>query len=276
MDNNFDEMQKDFAKLRMSKIEVTYCEWFDDSSDIWNFEPHTHPDVIEMIYFRMGQAKISVSNQMHFISGYDFILYPANMEHKEVLMPFAHNEIICLRIKLKEDALFRQPLQLIDKDQTLFWLFKEIYSEYKTRYPQRSLANDYARLLVLTLAARLNENGATTDSVLTVWNYINDHFCSTITLSALANLVFTQESTLCRKFKKRYGLSIVNYIQMLRVEKCKHMLVATNLSLDDISEQCGVNSAKYMSRMFKCHTGQTPSEFRLKSKTKNTTILDHP
>jgi AraC-like DNA-binding protein len=246
--------------VRTSGIEITYCESFDEKSDIWCFDLHNHPSVIEMMFFRSGKASISMSADTYSISYYDLIIYPAGMFHKETLIPSSHQEVICIRIRFKGRQNFNTPIHIKDQDLTLYWLFSRAYAEYKKETPT-NLSVDYMRLILLTCyhfcMAEVNDN-----FIETVVSYIRDHFYEQITLAQIADIVNVSPTHLSRCFKKQTGTSIINYILWLRIDTAKHMLCASNYSVEFIARSTGFSSSKYFNRIFKKYTGHTPSEFR--------------
>jgi YesN/AraC family two-component response regulator len=54
------------------------------------------------------------------------------------------------------------------------------------------------------------------------------------------------------------------YIQSKRIERAKLLLLSTNNSLKQIAEKVGLDNSSYFTRIFKNHTGKTPSVFREK------------
>ncbi|MCH8527312.1 MAG: substrate-binding domain-containing protein [Kiritimatiellae bacterium] len=65
-----------------------------------------------------------------------------------------------------------------------------------------------------------------------------------------------------RKFKDLVGRSVDQSIRHTRLERARILLRESKLTLDDIAERCGFSSTDYFSKVFKAHTGQTPSVFR--------------
>lgn len=65
-----------------------------------------------------------------------------------------------------------------------------------------------------------------------------------------------------RLFWEVYHTSPIKYIISLRVNRAKELLLGTDMSMRDISDGCGFNSAYYFSKMFKESTGMTPSSYR--------------
>jgi AraC-like DNA-binding protein len=69
-------------------------------------------------------------------------------------------------------------------------------------------------------------------------------------------------STFCRTFKRRVGLSFVEYLHSIRINTAKKLLIQTGLCVDDICYECGFNNVSFFDRKFKQLTGMTPSRYR--------------
>lgn len=65
-------------------------------------------------------------------------------------------------------------------------------------------------------------------------------------------------------YKKIFGTTVTDDITQSRIHLAKLLLSGTNLSVKDISFQCGYEYDVYFMRQFKKITGLTPSQFRKK------------
>ena len=63
-------------------------------------------------------------------------------------------------------------------------------------------------------------------------------------------------------FKEIVGVSPHSYIIFLRMDKARDLLLNTRLPLREVGELVGCPDPNYFSRLFKKHTGMSPSEFR--------------
>ena len=63
-------------------------------------------------------------------------------------------------------------------------------------------------------------------------------------------------------FKQRLGHTPYHEILRARIALTKRLLRSTTLSIDEIAFQAGFSSCAHISRPFKAHTGQTPTEYR--------------
>ena len=62
-----------------------------------------------------------------------------------------------------------------------------------------------------------------------VIDYINDHYTENISSAMLSQIFGHDEAYFCRKFKKHTGLTIMKYIQILRMEKARKLLERVGL-----------------------------------------------
>ena len=63
-------------------------------------------------------------------------------------------------------------------------------------------------------------------------------------------------------FKEIVGVSPHAYMIFIRMEKARDLLLNTRLSIREVGEAVGCPDQNYFSRLFKKHTGSSPSEFR--------------
>lgn len=128
----------------------------------------------------------------------------------------------------------------------------------------------YSRLTLLT-AALLSEceniNAVTysvhSDQILqNIKNYLDTHYTEKITLDFLSGKFFINKFYLSRIFREKFGHSITQYLLQRKITQAKKLLRFTDLSIEEISRECGMNDANYFSRIFKKIEGTTPGQFR--------------
>ena len=93
--------------------------------------------------------------------------------------------------------------------------------------------------------------------------YIYDNYhLSDLTNARLAEECNISEVYFRRLFKQRFNTSPKQFIIALRIQKAKQLLSEGKQKIWAISEACGFASAYHFCRIFKQHTGFTPSEYR--------------
>ena len=94
-------------------------------------------------------------------------------------------------------------------------------------------------------------------------DYIEKHFTEVITLEDVATYVGLNPEYFCRYFKKQMGVSLIEYVNLIRLTHIYHDLRSTNESISSLQEKYGFTNYKVFNRMFKQVYGTTPSKMRL-------------
>ena len=81
-------------------------------------------------------------------------------------------------------------------------------------------------------------------------------------LGDIAKQYGISEEHFCRMFKKHTGYRPFEYVNLVRIQNAKELLVYTDMSVAEISAQCGYESHSYFSMLFKKYVGDTPSHYR--------------
>ncbi|MEF2245165.1 MULTISPECIES: AraC family transcriptional regulator [unclassified Paenibacillus] len=93
-------------------------------------------------------------------------------------------------------------------------------------------------------------------------NMLNENFAKSLDRNWIERETGRKYEYLCQVFKKNSGISISSYVQQLRIQKAKYLLMNTSLSIQEIGEEVGYQDALYFSRVFKKITGKSPSPYR--------------
>lgn len=100
-----------------------------------------------------------------------------------------------------------------------------------------------------------------------VVQYLHVHMTDKITLDELSSVFFTSNSYLVKHFKLETGKTIVEYLNDIRIERAKLLLVTSGKSIEEISYSVGYESPKYFARIFKSIVGMSPSAFTRQQKS---------
>lgn len=68
--------------------------------------------------------------------------------------------------------------------------------------------------------------------------------------------------TFNRRFRAATGYSPLEYVQALRIEEAKHLLLTTDASADAVAGMVGYDDPRYFYRLFKRRTSVTPARYR--------------
>ncbi len=92
--------------------------------------------------------------------------------------------------------------------------------------------------------------------------YVKENYDKRITLDELAGKVYLSKSYLCSVFKEETGMSIIAYINRIRVQKSKQLLADSRLNMSMIASKCGFQDQSYFTKIFKRETGLSPKQYR--------------
>ncbi|WP_319559137.1 helix-turn-helix domain-containing protein [Marispirochaeta sp.] len=98
--------------------------------------------------------------------------------------------------------------------------------------------------------------------VLHIVSYVQENYYNGLYLEKVAAHMALSKKYISRIFKERMGISLVDYISMLQIEKSKFLLKNTNKSIDDIGKVVGINNRVTFYRLFRKHEGVSPSAYK--------------
>ena len=91
--------------------------------------------------------------------------------------------------------------------------------------------------------------------------YLYENYKTKITLDGLCFIFRSNKTTICKIFKEEYGMTVLGYLNSLRLGEAKRMILEERLSVTEIAESLGFESIHYFTRFFKKMTSQTPTEY---------------
>lgn len=95
-----------------------------------------------------------------------------------------------------------------------------------------------------------------------VIQYIDEHIQEPISVEGLAKIFDVSTSHLSRIFREHAKVTLVEYINIKKVEEAQYYLKFSGEKISDISDQFNFCNQSYFTRIFKKHTGYTPRKFK--------------
>ena len=132
--------------------------------------------------------------------------------------------------------------------------------EKKDGYPMLAIAEMYR--ILDDLYRRLKQTVVSTGKILPALRYIEDHKKEIIPIDTLAALCCMSVSHFHAVFQKETGTTPIRYRHTLLVRQAMELLLCTNDTVEEISEQLGFSSSCYFRRICINITGVTPTEIR--------------
>ena len=147
------------------------------------------------------------------------------------------------------------------------WIFNQIIRELQLqRVNYEELLRIMLRHLLLTVNRYIKEGRLTTNKVMNdvenALHYFEENYNKDISVEQYAVEHLMSVNWFINCFKNVVKMTPMQYIMSLRISAAKGYLYSTNKSIAEISYAVGYSNALYFSRVFRKHTGYSPSEYR--------------
>jgi AraC-like DNA-binding protein len=91
--------------------------------------------------------------------------------------------------------------------------------------------------------------------------WLSLQYAQPVSIEQMAQALGYNRTHLSRMFKRYTGMSPMNYLLKIRMEKAK-LLLKENLTIEQVASSVGFSDPLYFSKQFKKWCGQSPSEYR--------------
>ena len=99
------------------------------------------------------------------------------------------------------------------------------------------------------------------DSILEAVEYIHDHFTEdSLSVDFLAKMCGMSDTYFRKLFVKNFSVTPIKYINSLKLNYARELLLSGYYTVGEVSEKCGFNTINYFSSFIKKETGLMPSE----------------
>ncbi len=213
-------------------------------------EPNSKPDINKYADELLGYIEAANTDEIGLAMGrlYDDLRF-INLS-PESIRSFLSN--IYIRIKTKVNENHRHLNIRFPSDDEIISKICEIPLLYKIL--------QYLKAEFLQVAEEISSSSAQS-SINKVINYVNRHYHESLKLETLAKTFGYNSTYLGKAFKNATGEAFNLYIEKLRVEEAKKLLL-TNLKVYEIAEKIGFKDIDSFYKKFKRNTGKSPGDYR--------------
>ena len=257
---------------------------------------HTH-DFIEIKYIVSGRATEEVDGKIYRVQRGDLLWIPYGSthaftpeEHVEYYNICFSPEVVAKRISNRQDALDLLSLTTLNEiqdegigvgnlvfvEQERAWIecvLQDMQAEYDDSHADRNaVLESYMTVLLAKIVRKMRQLSAGCRGVDDVWRtlaeFIDENLDRKLTLSSLSEKCFYNPSYFSRIFKRKFGVSPVEYIGRERAKTAAKLLIDSEFSVEEIAFRCGFGDKTGLYRVFEKEYGCTPSEYRQSCKDK--------
>jgi AraC-like DNA-binding protein len=98
--------------------------------------------------------------------------------------------------------------------------------------------------------------------VKSIHEFLMKNYREEITLEQIAEVVHMAPASASRFFKASTGLSLFEYLNKVKIDLARQLLLNTDMSVIDISYDSGFRNLSHFNKQFRKFNGTTPSHFR--------------
>lgn len=100
------------------------------------------------------------------------------------------------------------------------------------------------------------------DVIVKAKQYIAENFREDIDRDDVASVTHITPNYLSKKFREETGMNLRQYINQLRIDEAKRLLLSTNMTVSEISSEIGYDNSSYFSTVFRKICGVSPVKWR--------------
>lgn len=236
---------------------------------------HSHPSYHFILAFN-DQIEIKIGSKNVLTEPKKLLIIPPNMHHKEIIK---NNFLRYIAIFIDKDFFEEQLHQYSMKEfndydfvkipSDFFTIIKEFMIEVNNKIPgweSLTYANDLRichyiirSIMKLKIHKEKIKHRLEVDETI---EYMHSNMGKKITINELAGIAHMSPSYYNKTFKKEMGQSSINYLNQIRLERVKRLLLQEDKSITEIALECGFNSLSYLSASFYNKFKISPTDYR--------------
>lgn len=250
-----------------------------------NQDIHLHPDV-EIIYVLEGKVEVCLRDKKYQMRKGDVIVVNSSTQHS---LKGSEDSIVCC---IEYD--YKILVYVVKKPNSIFLcnscaddsksykdirklcnelVCQEIVESHKTESYKYSLMYQILDILIENYLVDdsnpiVSENYDADEKLQQIIHYVHENYQDGISLSELAQKIYTSTSTLSRLFKKQTGTYFAEYVNEVRIHYAVIELLYTEKNITKIAMDCGFSNASALNKVFREIYGMAPTEYRLNMKAR--------
>ena len=247
---------------------INNCGYFENVSDICVTRPRGRVDY-QLIYIKAGEMEfLGKENPCVLGSGALYLYRPNEPQYYRTRGCTTFFWIHFSGYAAGELTVFMaDACQYVGELYEMERLCKDFYMDCRLGggYNERVYAGRLITLLGRVeeqLQARAMNRHVENATVRPAIEYIHEHYRACPDNATLASMCSMSEYHFIKTFKRCVGCAPQSYRIALVIEKSRELLTCTHYSIGEVAACVGISDALYFSRLFKKHTGTSPSVYR--------------
>jgi AraC-like DNA-binding protein len=276
-------------RLPISKSSPLKARFFD--YEHFSYPLHFHSEY-EIIYIKEGTGTRFLGNSITKFEAGDILLIGSNLPHFMKSDEMYHSGNTDLRVKGTIIQFEKEFMYSAINHYPHFIKIKNLFQESQrgiyfaaSRFPNLQyllekipLENGLNQMMLfleilkemaetenrqtISTTDFVNETIYDTARIDKIISYLNKNYTRNVSLDEIASFAAMNSSAFCRYFKSKTGKSFKNYILDMRIGFACKLLLMEDISISQLSSQCGFDTLSHFNKTFKKNTGYVPSQYR--------------
>lgn len=230
---------------------------------------HYH-DAFELYYLEAGSREYFVEDKLFSVNAGEFVLIPPGKLHRT-------GGEHCVRTLVQFTGEFLEKTFTAQAAARLTECFCHVKIQpgiYQQRcqillkqLAEAAGETEFALILgnLLQTLAKCGDSEIRYDQASAIVAYINQNYPTIENIDQIAGAFYISKYHLCRVFKKAMQLTVIEYLNHVRLKNAAQLLTDTDKEIAEIAQLCGYHAVSYFSNLFKKSVGFSPSEYRKQS-----------
>ncbi|MHA6482465.1 helix-turn-helix domain-containing protein [Paenibacillus sp. strain BS8-2] len=256
---------------------------------------HYHKEV-EFILVLDGVHEIDMPAHSHVLNTGDVLVIGSSQIHRPRYP--ANREVTYLVVHVNFEPYFdpatmnysRHFMEMINPLEELNYIFREssqvqsetaailldIHHEIATQQKGYELAISISiKQLLLTLLRNDDQERLQAYDVMDaellrkVTDYVESHLAEKIEMSTVCQAAGMSYAYFSKYFKKKSGISFVDYVNRKRIAKAERLLAVDNKNIAEIASEIGIENMAHFYELFKRYVGCTPKQYKTRMQGSN-------
>lgn len=236
-----------------------------------NFLMHWHEN-IEILCFTEGRCTVLCDTIPVEVSAGDIaIVNSCALHHLRALTPYCRyyclivDKTFCndfkipvgemnLRMKITDEISVNHIINIVQEMKEKAPYYKTIVKAEVLQLLSRLYRNETDNELISALQIH------PLDMVRKGITFIRQHYCEELSVDDICGHVGFSKYYFCRNFKRITGKTVVNYINFLRCDHARRLLMTGQCNVSESAERCGFHNMSYFTKTYKKQFGILPSQ----------------
>lgn len=204
-------------------------------------------------YFNGAKRRVTAGDVAYYAKG--SVRETTNTSPDALLYAFDFNLYGCDRLPLPDVTHFDDFDAFMPNFKSLFFQWYQKYDGYKM-----TCSGIFTMILAALIYPKAQKKP--NPHVDAMKEYIAEHLSESVTVLELSRIVNLNPAYCGVLFARSEGVSIHEFINNMRMNRAKDLLVGDSLPISEVAELLGYSDVFYFSKKFKLLTGMSPSDYR--------------